>query len=258
MWLSVLFSMMCLAEQFSSVVGDAPSTPHKSQFPTKKYSEKACQYLILGNYTKPTNYILEALLHYYAIEQYRSLGDHFGISILVGILVRTAMRMGYHRDPSHYPNISVLHGEMRRRIWSTIIIADIVTASQVGLPKLINESQTDTETPHNLLDEDFDEQTTELPPPRPDTEQTLMLYAIMKYRLTVVFGMITDQATLTQKVSYTDDVMRLDKLLHDTYSWTPAARRMRPTVSSVIHSSAQIWRRFALEIMFQNSRCVLH
>jgi hypothetical protein len=138
------------------------------------------------------------------------------------------------------------------------VIADIVTASQVGLPKLINESRTDTEPPRNLLDEDFDEHTVELPPPRLDTEHTLISYAIMKYRLTVVFGMIAEETTSTHSVSYPDDVMRLDKLLHDTYNSTPPALRMRPTVSSVIDSSAQILRRFALEILFQNSRCVLH
>jgi hypothetical protein len=64
MWLSVLFSMMCLAEQFSAVVGDTPGTPQKPQPLTQKYREKACQCLILGNYTKPTDYVLEALLHY--------------------------------------------------------------------------------------------------------------------------------------------------------------------------------------------------
>jgi hypothetical protein len=226
----------------------------------QNYREKAVQCLALGNYTKPIDYILEALLHYYAIEQYRGTGedDHFGISILAGIVVRTAMRMGYHRDPAHYLKISAFHGEMRRRIWSQIVTADILTASQVGLPKLINESQTDTKPPCNLLDEDFDEQTLELPPPRPSSENTLMSYAIIKYRLTLVFGKIGNQSTSTQAVSYTDDVMKLDKLLHDTYSLIPPPLRMRPAVSSVIDSSAQILRRFALEILFQKSRCVLH
>jgi Fungal specific transcription factor domain len=250
---------MCLAEQFSLVGGDGP--PGHSQKPQQmmqRYRGKACQCLVLGNYTKPSDYVLEALMHYYAIEQYRSEEDHYSISILVGIMVRTAMRMGYHRDPSHYPDVSVLDGEMRRRLWSTIVIADVTTASQVGLPKLINDSQTDTKPPRNLLDEDFDENTVELPPPRPDSENTLMSYAIIKYKLTVVSGMIAEQTTSTQTVSYTDDVMRLDKLLHETYNSTPPTLRMRPTVSSVTDSSALILRRFTLEILFQKSRCVLH
>jgi hypothetical protein len=54
MWLSVLFSMMYLAEQFCLVVGDvAPGTPHKPQHMMQKYREKAVQCLVLGNYTKP-------------------------------------------------------------------------------------------------------------------------------------------------------------------------------------------------------------
>jgi len=222
------------------------------------YRKRASECLILGDYTKPTEFVLEALLHYYAIEQYRSSEDHFGNSILMGLIVRIAMRMGYHVDPSHYPNISVLQGEMRRRIWSTIVIADIVSASQVGLPKLINESQTDTKIPHNILDEDIDEKSTELPAPRPDTENTLMSYAIMKHRMHVVFGMIGDLTTSTQAVSYTDDVMKLDRLLQSTRDLTPPALRMRSTVKSVTDSSAQILRRYALEVLYQKSRCVLH
>jgi hypothetical protein len=85
-----------------------------------------------------------------------------------------------------------------------------------------------------------------------------MSYAIMKHRMHVVFGKIGDQTTSTQAVSYTDDVMRLDKLLHDTHNLTPPALRMRSTISSVTDSSAQILRRYALEVQFEKSRCVLH
>jgi hypothetical protein len=147
---------------------------------------------------------------------------------------------------------------MRRRIWSAIVTADILTASQVGLPKVINESQTDTKPPCNFLDEDFDEQTIELPPPRKNSENTLMSYAIIKYRLTLVFGKIDDQSISTQVVSYTDDEMKLEKLLHDAYSSIPLLLRMRPTGSSVTDSSAQILKRLTLEILFQKSQCVLH
>lgn len=259
MWLSVLFGMMCLAEQFCLVVGDEPpGPPHKPEAMVRKYREKASQCLILANYTKPTEYTLEALLHYYAIEQYRNSEDHFGISILVGTMVRTAMRMGYHRDPCHYPHISILHGEMRRRVWSTIVIANIQMASQFGLPKLINNSQTDTKLPRNLLDEDFNEQSIEMPPSRSDSEYTIMSYAIMKYRLTIVFGMILDHTTSTQDVSYVEDVMKLDKLLQEVYKSIPPALQWRPAINSVIDSSALILRRLTLEILFQKSRCVLH
>lgn len=259
MWLGVLFSMMCMAEHFCLAAEDKPpGPPHKSQYMIQKYREKAAQCLVLGNYTKPTDYTLEALLLYLTTEQIRSNDTQFGISILVGIIVRSAMRMGYHRDPSHYPNISVFHAEMRRRIWSTVVVFDILTSFQVGLPKLINESQVDSELPRNLLDEDFDQHAVELPPPRPDTECTLMSYAIMKHRLTSVFGMIANQATSTQTVSYADDVMRLDKLLYEVYGSVPPGLRMRPTANSVTDSSALIVRRFALEVFFQKSRCVLH
>jgi Fungal specific transcription factor domain len=259
MWVGALFGMMCLAEHFSLITGDGPpGPPHTPQKMIQKYREKAAQCLILGNYAKAGDYVLEALVIYLATEQLRSNDIQFGLSILSGIVVRTAMRMGYQRDPSHYPKIPVLQAEMRRRLWSTIVISDILISYQVGLPKIINESQSDTELPRNLLDEDFDESTVELPHPRPDSECTLMAYAITKHKLTSVFGMIVELASSPWATSYTHDVMRLDKLLHEVHNSFPPGLSMRPTTSSITDSGALISRRFALETLFQKSRCVLH
>jgi hypothetical protein len=42
------------------------------------------------------------------------------IWISTGTLIRTAMQLGYSRDPKHFPEKSVLHVETRRRLWATI------------------------------------------------------------------------------------------------------------------------------------------
>jgi hypothetical protein len=60
----------------------------------------------------------------------------FRVTLLFDIVVRTAMRMGYHRDPSHYPEISVFHSEQRRRAWAVIRQMDITLSSWVSLPGL--------------------------------------------------------------------------------------------------------------------------
>lgn len=121
MWVGALFGMMCLAEHFCLITGDGPPGPHAPQKRIRVYREKAAQCLILGNYTKAGRYVLEALVIYLATEQLRDNDVQFGISVLSGIVVRTAMRMGYQRDPSHYPNISVLHAEMRRRDRKSVV-----------------------------------------------------------------------------------------------------------------------------------------
>jgi Fungal specific transcription factor domain len=63
------------------------------------------------------------------------------------MIVRTALRMGYHRDARHSARISPFHGEMRRRAWAVIFGLDIIVSSQIGLPRMIKERQSDTAEP---------------------------------------------------------------------------------------------------------------
>jgi len=58
-------------------------------------------------------------------------GDH--VWILAGALLRTAMHLGLHRDPSHYDKISVYHGEMRRRLWATVMEITAQSSLDMGM-----------------------------------------------------------------------------------------------------------------------------
>ncbi|KAI9732209.1 MAG: hypothetical protein M1834_004306 [Cirrosporium novae-zelandiae] len=258
MWIGLLYSMMSLAVFFHLHSGDEHAqSPSTSEEAFKLYREKTVQCLILGNYTKPVTYTIETLLLYSTCEIYRSRDTQFGISMLCGVIVRLAMRMGYHRDAAHFPNISVFHGEMRRRIWIGIVQLELLTSSQVGLPTIIKSWETDTKIPHNLLDDDFDETTEILPPSRPMTESTVIGYAIEKIKLLKVYAMIVDQVNSMQPVSY-NEVMRLDSLLHDTYRSLPPHLQMRPMESSIIDAPVMILRRVILDLIFQKARCFLH
>ena len=51
---------------------------------------------------------------------------------------------------------------------------------------MIKEGQSDTAEPHNLLDDDFDEDMTTLPAARLDIDVTPIMYVIVKNRLSSV------------------------------------------------------------------------
>ncbi|KAF4626453.1 hypothetical protein G7Y89_g11709 [Cudoniella acicularis] len=84
-----------------------------------------------------------------------------------GTLIRTAMSMGLHLDPKHFNRFSVLHGEVRRRLWATILELNIQSSTSSGMPPMISEHDFDTEPPLNINDEDIDESTTAYPTPKP-------------------------------------------------------------------------------------------
>lgn len=97
-----------------------------------------------------------------------------------GILAREGISLGLHRDPDMMiggnSNISIFHQEMRRRLWAAAQEFDFQASFDHGLPTIINSLHMDTKPPRNLNDEDFDEDSTELPPSKPVTEYTAASY----------------------------------------------------------------------------------
>ncbi len=82
-------------------------------------------------------------------------GDLIWIS--AGSLLRAAMHLGLHRDPSHFENIGAFHGEMRRRLWATVLEITTQSSLDMGMPPLISVNDYDTRFPGNIDDEDIQE-----------------------------------------------------------------------------------------------------
>lgn len=209
MWLGLLFCIMCLATLYSMRAGrrvlDSEADPEESIL---LFRHRAVQCLKLADYTQSPPYTIETLLLYLSSEYFRSNDTQFGLWLVFGMVVRLAFRMGYHRDPSHYPGrISAFDAEMRRRVWAVLMPLDILGSGQVGQPFMTKLSQVDTEPPANLHDQDFDKNTSVMPAGRPANELTGVSYTIIKTKLAAVYGHISDLTGSVRPVSY-DEIMR--------------------------------------------------
>jgi hypothetical protein len=80
--------------------------------------------------------------------------------IAAGSLLRTAMHLGLHRDPSHIPRISVFRSEMRRRLWATVLEMTVQSSLDMGMPPMISGDDYDTKAPSNVDDKDIAEDST--------------------------------------------------------------------------------------------------
>ncbi|KAM0239571.1 hypothetical protein ACHAP5_008217 [Fusarium lateritium] len=150
----------------------------------ESFQRRCTDCLLLSKYsTAPGKYTLETLLFNIHGEFVRRRDAHLSVWILTGILIRLAMRMGYHRDADNYPRISPFHGEMRRRC--------------------------DTRLPRNITDDDFGPESTQLPPPRPETQSTAVLYSRVKVKMMTVFRTIFNQVSLGKTENY-EEIMALD------------------------------------------------
>ncbi|KGO66981.1 Transcription factor, fungi [Penicillium italicum] len=232
MWLGLLFSMICLAVLASSAA-DSSSSPGVRNPLVDTYRERIVQCLVLGDYTKAKSgrYVFETLYHYLTIEYSIRKDTDRDIWILLGISVNIALRMGYHRDPSHLPGISPFAGEMRRRAWATILQGDIPISNQIGMPRMIKDWQCDTVEPRNLNDSDFDEDCSEPPPSRPETEIPTVSHLSLRFRTLSLGGV--SSLLWVRSMAY-DEVMRLDRILHDAELTVPAYLRMKAMAAAVI------------------------
>ncbi|KAJ4248472.1 hypothetical protein NW762_012809 [Fusarium torreyae] len=90
-------------------------------------------------------------LHIVARENMRgTAGDQ--VWIMSGTLLRAAMSMGLHRDPSKLPKVSLAQTEMRRRLWMTVLELVLGSCLDPGAAPLISLEDFDSALPSNFND----------------------------------------------------------------------------------------------------------
>jgi hypothetical protein len=256
MWLGLLYAILSLATSF----GLRDSDPRNSSSQTvlaevNKYHSLSASAAVLADFTKPKQYTLECLILYSA--GLRSNNAFVNVWLMIGLIVRLALRMGYHRDPSHYQAISVFQGEMRRRVWAVIGMIDVLISFQLGLPSMFRTITSDTQPPRNILDRDFNASTTALPSSRGVEELTPSSYTRAKLRIVRIFANAAELSHQTVAPSY-EEIMRLDSELEEAKAAVPPLLQM-PDISELVTDPAeQLMCRFNLDLLYLKTKIVLH
>ena len=229
-----------------------------SQSPQRTtFFKRAGQALMTGNYMRTKPYSVESVL-LYGMCKYLQKDEHDTDAwMVIGISTRLAMKMGYHRDPRHLANISPFEGEMRRRTFFILEAFDLLLSFQAGLPAMIHEEDCDTDPPGNLFDTDFDEECKALPPSRPPTDSTPMLYYRYKSRLARIFRRVYQRATSFNSSSY-EEIMKLDAELDRAHKDVPPSLRLKPLALSFTDQPYMILNRLYSDLVYLKSVCVLH
>lgn len=256
LWVGLLFSMICLA-LLSSDATDSSSSSEAEQLQINMYREKIVQCLIIGEYTNLSPYGLETLINYVYVEFMMGIDAGKDIWFLLALEVNLAMRMGYHRDPSHFPGISPLQAEMRRRLWTTVLLGDTLIAGQMGMPCMISAAQYDTAEPRNLNDDDLHEDMTELPPSRPETEHTTTLGIIARRRILVALGHVSAITASIKSPSYAE-VMQVDSIFQQAIANIPPPLRVNSIAISVTDPPSIIMARLFLSHLYLKGEIMLH
>lgn len=238
----------------SEIEADSPITPNDR---IKHYRICARWALVLGKYMQPNPATMPAFILYFESHFLFNRAAQMTSYILSGVCMRLMMKMGMHRDPSKLAGITPFEGEMRRRQWNMGIQLETVVSFHVGLPGMTPVIESDTDLPRNLRDDDFDEDTKELPPSRPKSDWTPVSYPINKSSIMRVFAHISKQVHGLTPPTYSE-VMRLDNILNGTWREVPSFLMVRPMDECVGELPALLIQRFGLAALYNKSRCVLH
>ncbi|KAH9888302.1 fungal-specific transcription factor domain-containing protein [Xylariomycetidae sp. FL2044] len=262
-WVGMLFGMFCIATQFYShdtTLSHETLQGHgrcSSQAKILEYREKTVQSLQLGKYTKGGPYVIETLIHYLMIEHALRRDADIGTWLITGFIIHLATRMGYHRDPKHFKKISTFDGEMRRRLWAMIYHIDVGISSQMGMPRIIRDSMTDTAEPRNIHDSDFNINTTVLPSSRDEVENTKISFVLAKLRMASAYALVSDLVTNTRPQPYSE-VIRVEQKLTAALNAIPHYCKVRPLSQSLMDPAPIISQRIYNDIIYHKAKIVLH
>lgn len=242
----------------------AETNDHPS-LPVKPLRSKTVQCLIMGKYTNANSYALETLVMHLLGTYIDKPDSSFDGWFLMGTIIRLAMRMGYHRDPktqldNHNNKITPYEGEMRRRRWHVILQLDTLMSFQMGMPSVIPPEFCDTEPPRNLKDEDIWPTMETLPPSRPGSDYTPILYTIAKGGVMNMFRKVLVHAhssSSSSPPSYPITI-DLDAKLRETYASIPETLKWKPINQSFTVSTGLIINRSTIELLYLKSVMVLH
>lgn len=246
---------MSIASCHSTFSSDPKDSTAQSREDMSFFRHKSAQCLVLSDYTKPTVNTVEALLLYFFGQHIERQKNQFANYLIFTTVVRVAMRAGYHRDYLHFQGISAFAGEYRRRVWLILLQFDILMSFEVGLPRMINEVETDTELPRVLRDGDLTTEMTELPPPRPE-DDSILCHMIVRAGILRVLGKIQDRAVSIHPLSF-DIVIQIDQSLDGQYDSVPSSLKAHHGYS-ITETPTALLQRLMLDLLFQKARCSLH
>lgn len=146
---------------------------------------------------------------------------------------------------------------MRRRLWHFLVQLDYLASFHVGLPAMVSAIESDTALPHNLRDDDFGEDSTTIPPGRPETELTPMSYVLSKGRIILVFGKVVAFANRLVAPPYSE-LLVLNEALDQASNKVATPLRMVPLHLAITDANEVIIQRFMIATLYQKTRCVLH
>lgn len=161
------------------------------------------------------------------------------------------------RDPERYKTISPFDGEMRRRVWCSVVQLDIISSLLLGLPTMIRAVDFDTTEPLNVHDWELTKDMIDLPRSRPLSQETPMVYLIAKGRILRAMRGILEFLSSLRPESY-DTVLNLEEELSQAHVQVPPHLQLSSSRNVAGDHPSLISRQVQLQFLYHQGMCLLH
>jgi hypothetical protein len=256
-WIGLLYAMMSTSAAIKQRDFGLPSVAAAdAQSMVETYRTMTIHCLVACDYLRAPRYTVETLLLHTTLDYNGNPDASLSNWTLVAVVIRIAMRVGLHRDPSHWEGIGPLQAELRRRHWMLLVILDFGTSSQVGLPRIIKDSQCDTRTPRHLLEDDLTFETNEMPPARSTALWTPLLSLIAAHGIVLLAGEIYD-ATEAGDVAPRIQAAFSQKL-EDANKAVPASLQYNAANNCIVDSPDRHLSKIIVNTLYHKTRYLLH
>ncbi|KAJ8610234.1 hypothetical protein MRB53_038637 [Persea americana] len=254
MWLGLLFAVLSVTVLAYSQYG-TPARVDKTAERCELYRLRTAQCLMIGDISKCLPYTLETMLINSTAEISRGTDNTRSLWTMTGLIVRTAISMGYHRDPSDGPLFTRVQAEFRRRIWYTVVMKDNMASFLAGLPGTALDYCSNVVAPLNLSDACLNS-TAGAMSAEPIWKATPVQYLLVKGRLMHELGRINQFNNSLAQHTY-DEVCVLDQMLRETYEDISSSLRTSHNTAEHPYKSAAA-STFQLEFLYHRGMCALH
>ncbi|KAK0624577.1 hypothetical protein B0T17DRAFT_590466 [Bombardia bombarda] len=243
-WLGLLFSVLGITMLACHQYGEPPEYEGIAESLSQLYRMRTAQCLQSGDIAKCLPYTVETLRFNATAELSRRDDNRRGLWIMAGVVVRAAINMGYHRDPSQSPGISPLQAEYRRRVWLSVTSLDDTASFVAGFPRMTAAIYSDTMEPRNIHDWELSEDATS--------------------RLFRAMCRISDFNNIPNPSSY-KAVLEIDQAVYSAYDAFPLHMKVPPDMASggdrtggITLRSLSHFPNLTLLGMYHKGMCTLH
>jgi hypothetical protein len=142
-----------------------------------------------------------------------------------GSLIRSAMTMGLHRDPTRFrKSTTPFWSELRRRLWTTIVEIDLKISLDRGVPPSVDLDECDCDPPSNWDDSELYENMENNPAPLSTARYTRNFYQCLlsktlelRYRIAKKINTLRFDLSYDETLRMSEDMFRSMKTASDLF-----------------------------------------